>query len=61
MIKEGQKIFAEAPEGFNDARENRSALGARVPGFLVKLTEIRGAAGLGKGTLRVPLGQRIAN
>ena len=61
VIKEGKEVFAKAPERFNHARKNRPALCARIPGFLIKLTEIRGAAGLGKGTLRVPLGQRVSD
>ena len=32
-----------------------------VPGFLIVLPHICGAARKGKGTLRVPLGQRIAD
>ena len=55
------KIFAQPPERFNDAREDSFALGNRIAGFLIEFAKVRGTAGLGKGTLGVPLGQRIAN
>ncbi len=55
------KIFAQPPEGFNDAREDSFALGNWIAGFLIEFAKVRGTARLGKGTLRVPLGQRIAN
>ena len=61
MIEKRQKVFAQAAKGFNDTWKDGSALGTRIAGFLIKFAKIRGAAGLGKGTLRVPLGQRITN
>ena len=61
VLKERMKVFAQSPKGFNDAGKDGFALGNRVAGLLIKLSDIRGTAGLGKGTLRVPLGQRVTN
>ena len=61
MIEKRQKVSAQAAEGFNDTWKDGSALGTRIAGFLIKFAKIRGAAGLGKGTLRVPLGQRVSD
>ena len=61
MVEKGEKISAQAAKGFNDTWKDSSALGNRIAGFLIKFAKIRGAAGLGKGTLGVPLGQRITN
>ena len=61
MIEKRQKVFAQAAKGFNDTWKDGSALGNRIAGFLIEFAKVRGAAGLGKGTLGVPLGQRIAN
>ncbi len=61
MIEKGEKISAQAAKGFNDTWKDSSALGNRIAGFLIEFAKVRGAAGLGKGTLGVPLGQRIAN
>ena len=61
MIEKGEKISAQAAKGFNDTWKDSSALGNRIAGFLIEFAKVRGTAGLGKGTLGVPLGQRIAN
>ena len=61
MVEKRQKVFAQTTERLNNARKNGPALSTRITGFLVKFAKIRGAAGLGKGTLGVPLGQRITN
>ena len=61
VLEERMKIFAQPPERFNDAREDSFALGNWIAGFLIEFAKVRGTARLGKGTLGVPLGQRIAN
>ena len=59
VFEEGMKVFAPSPKRLDDTRKDRLPLSNGVPSFLVEFAEIRGAAGLGKGTLGVPLGQRI--
>ena len=61
MVEKGEKISAQAAKGFNDTWKDSSALGNRIAGFLIEFAKVRSTAGLGKGTLGVPLGQRIAN
>ena len=61
MIEKRQKVSAQAAKGFNDTWKDGSALGNRIAGFLIEFAKVRGTARLGKGTLGVPLGQRIAN
>ncbi len=60
MVKKREKIFAKPPERFDDAGEDRFALGNGVTGFLIEFPNERSPARLGKGTLRVPLGERVA-
>ena len=61
VLEERMKIFAQPPKRFDDARKDGFALGNWVAGLLIEFGNVRGAARLRKGTLRVPLGQRIAN
>ena len=61
MIEKGVEIFAQAPKGLDDAWQDSLPLRDWVPSPFVVLSNIGSPARVGKGALRVPLGQRVAN
>ena len=61
VLQECMKITAQATKGFQNAGQNSLALGGRVPRFLITFPDFRSMARMEKGTISVPLGQRITD
>ena len=61
VFKKGVKILAKESKGLNDAGQDSLALCHGVTGFLVKFPNVSSPARVGKGILRIPLGQWVAN
>ena len=55
------EIVAKASKRLNDAGQDSLTLCHGVTRFLIILSNISSLARVGKGTLRVPLGQGVAN
>ena len=55
------EIVAKTPKRLYDARQDSLTLCNWVPRLLIIFSNISSPARVGKGTLRVPLGQRVAN
>ena len=61
MFQEGIKVAPYPSKGFQDAGQNSFALGGRVPIFLIIFPDFRSTAKMEKGTISIPLGQRISD
>ena len=60
VFKKRVEIIAKSPKGLNDAGKDSLTLRHGVTRFLIVFPNVSSPARVGKGTLRVPLGQRVA-